>query len=249
MIHTEIESHPYLEEAIQSPYQTGQKSHILPNCSVIISGQSTEDMITDMDFGMTQYAQSISVYQNLLKVKGRRLRNWKQNTHWHWIWMRENGCSLDFNFISLSNPAVDKNWVCQHHLQQFIFGKWCHIMLYDVSLCSNFLRMAYLLNVSTFVVVAQIESYTFFLLFSSAHFTDHQLHFSYSIILALCVLLCCMHFSYHWHKIGNVSRQLTQIYKTVKLKQQDPCTMYSCTFGKGWVGRGCLYFIGMNVLW
>ena len=25
--------------------------------------------------------------------------------------------------------------------------------------------------------------------------------------------------------------------------------MYSCTFGKGWVGRGCLYFIGMSVLW
>ena len=26
-------------------------------------------------------------------------------------------------------------------------------------------------------------------------------------------------------------------------------TVYSCTFGRGWVGRGCLYFIGMNVFW
>ena len=38
--------------------------------------------------------------------------------------MRENGGSLDFNSISLANPAVDENWVCQHgRLQQFIFGK------------------------------------------------------------------------------------------------------------------------------
>ena len=25
--------------------------------------------------------------------------------------------------------------------------------------------------------------------------------------------------------------------------------MYRCTFGKGWVGRGCLYCTGMSVLW
>ena len=30
--------------------------------------------------------------------------------------MRENGDSLDFNFISLPNPTVDKNWVCRHRL-------------------------------------------------------------------------------------------------------------------------------------
>ena len=42
-------------------YQTGQKSHILPNCSVIISGQSTLDTISDMELGMTQYALSVSV--------------------------------------------------------------------------------------------------------------------------------------------------------------------------------------------
>ena len=26
-------------------------------------------------------------------------------------------------------------------------------------------------------------------------------------------------------------------------------TMYICTFRKGWVSRGCSYFIGVNVLW
>ena len=25
--------------------------------------------------------------------------------------------------------------------------------------------------------------------------------------------------------------------------------MYSCAFRKGWVGRGCLYFVGVSVLW
>ena len=44
---------------------------------------------------------------------------------WIWLWVRENGGSLDFNFISLLNSTVDKNWVCQHHFLQFIFGKWC----------------------------------------------------------------------------------------------------------------------------
>ena len=35
----EIKSNLYLEEAIQSSYQNGQKSHMLPTCSMIISGQ------------------------------------------------------------------------------------------------------------------------------------------------------------------------------------------------------------------
>ena len=26
-------------------------------------------------------------------------------------------------------------------------------------------------------------------------------------------------------------------------------TMYSCTIRRGWVGRGCLYFISMKVFW
>ena len=35
--------------------------------------------------------------------------------------MRENGGSLDLNFISLPKPAVDKNWVDRYHL--LILGK------------------------------------------------------------------------------------------------------------------------------
>ena len=57
---------------------------------------------------------TVHVYQNLLKC--RRLWSRKQNVRWHQIQMRENGSSLNFNFILLPNPAVDKNWVCQHCL-------------------------------------------------------------------------------------------------------------------------------------
>ena len=39
------------------------------------------------------------------------------------IRVRENGGSLDFNFILLLNSAVDDNWVCQHCLLQFILQK------------------------------------------------------------------------------------------------------------------------------
>jgi len=45
-------------------------------------------------------------------VKG--LRNQKQNVHWHWIQMRENGGSLNFIFISLPSPLGDENWVRWH---------------------------------------------------------------------------------------------------------------------------------------
>ena len=54
------------------------------------------------------------------------------------IWVRENGGSLDFNFISLLNSAVDENWVCQHHLLQFIFGKLCHVRCSE--LCKLFVN-------------------------------------------------------------------------------------------------------------
>ena len=42
---------------------------ILPNWSVIFSGQSTEDTIPDMEFGTKQYTYFVIViyYQNLLK--------------------------------------------------------------------------------------------------------------------------------------------------------------------------------------
>ena len=50
--------------------------------------------------------------------------------------MRENGGSLDLNFISLLNPAVDElNWVGWHQLLQFILGKWCCVR------CSNLFKL------------------------------------------------------------------------------------------------------------
>ena len=155
---------------------------------MIISGQLTQDMIPDMELGTTHYALSVSIYQNLLK--GRWLQNQNKNVGWHWIWVRENGGSLDFNFISLPNPAVDENWVCWHHLKQFIPGKWCHIQWFDLF--------------KLFVNGILPEHFHFFLcvygytLFLSAHFIDRQLHSSYSTILALCALgdaVCIFHTS------------------------------------------------------
>ena len=49
--------------------------------------------------------------------------------------MRENGGSLDFNFISLLNPAVDENWVCRHRLLQFFLE---NVAVYDFPIYSNF---------------------------------------------------------------------------------------------------------------
>ena len=74
---------------------------------------------------------TVRVYQNWLKC--RQIQSRKQNACWHQIHMRENGGSLDFNFISLPKPVVDKNWVCQHCL--LIFGKWCCVR------CSNLFRL------------------------------------------------------------------------------------------------------------
>ena len=123
--------------------------------------------------------------QNLLK--GRRLQNQKQNACWHRLRMRENGGNLNFNFILLPNPAVDENWVCWHCLQQFIFEKWCHVQCFDLF---NFLgewHIYWMFPLCVCVCVC-VQGQTFFLLFSSVHFIDRQLHSSYSIILAFCAL-------------------------------------------------------------
>ena len=70
----------------------------------------------------------------------------KQNTRRHRIRMRENGGSLDFNFISRLNPAVDENWVCRHRLLQFFL---CCVRCSD--LFKLFMWTANLLNVTTFL--------------------------------------------------------------------------------------------------
>ena len=62
----------------------------------------------------------------------RKLRNRKKKQHVDTVQMRENGSSLNFNFISIPNPAVDENWVCWHRLQQLIFGRWCCVHCFDL---------------------------------------------------------------------------------------------------------------------
>ena len=128
---------------------------------------------------------SVSAYIRIyLKAKERR------------VWMRENDGSHNFNFISLSNPAQidDKNWLCQHHLQ--LTSSWkmmLHMMFRSIqTFCERHIYWMFPLfflspqiDFFLFVVSPQRD---FFLSFSSAHFTDHQLHSSYSIILALCAL-------------------------------------------------------------
>ena len=127
--------------------------------------------------------------------------------------MRENGGSLNFNFVSLLNSAVDENWVCRHVCCSSSLE---NDAMYDVPSCANFLWTADFWG----------HKYTF-LLFSSAHFIAHELQSSYSIHhqfwLCRCVnfRLCCTHFSCHRHKMCNVSRWLTQISR----RQCDPCKL------------------------
>ena len=73
------------------------------------------------------------VISEFTKVEDYEIEN---KTRQHWIRMRENGGSLDFNFILLLNPAVDENWVYQHRLlfQSILtfsvtnkFTEHCHI--------------------------------------------------------------------------------------------------------------------------
>ena len=81
---------------------------------------------------------SLSVYNIRIywKVEGYENKN-KPHVDTQ-IQVRENGGSLNFNFISLLNSMVDENWVCQHRLLQFIFGKWCHVRSSD--LCRLFVN-------------------------------------------------------------------------------------------------------------
>ena len=105
--------------------------------------------------------------------------------------MRENGSSFSLNFISLPNPAVDdKNWVCWHHLQQFIFGKWCCVGCFDpfkFSMNSIFAEH-FLFSLST-----DRLSFYYFCLVTLQILSYIQV---YSVVLALCSLgyaVCIFH--------------------------------------------------------
>ena len=133
--------------------------------------------------------------------------------------MRENGGSLDFNFISLLNPTADENWVCRLHLLQFFLQKWYHS---NHARCSNLFKLfmctANLLNVTTFFC-ARID--LLFTIFICSHYrpwaTIRLLH-HFGFVMCVNSRLYCTHFSCHWHKIRKISRQLTQISK----RQHDP---------------------------
>ena len=164
-------------------------------------------------------ASSVSiytVYQNLLK--GRRLRNQKQNVHLHQIQMRENGSSLSFSFISLPNSMVNENWVCWY-LQQFIFKKWCHVWCFDrfKLFCVNgtFTERFHLCvclcvcaktDFCFTVFVCSLYNYRLSATFKLLH------HFGF-VRSRLSVHIFRTTDTNHWHKIRNISRWLTQISK------------------------------------
>ena len=93
--------------------------------SSVNKGRNFADLISDIFWSIDGgheprygiWNQAAKIYS---KAEDYEIEN---NTHRHRIRMRENGGSLDFNLISLLNPAVDKNWVCRHRLWQFFLQK------------------------------------------------------------------------------------------------------------------------------
>ena len=171
-----------------------------------------EDTISDMEFGTKQYAYFVSVlyYQNL--PKGRKLRNRKQNTRQHWIRMRENGSSLDFNFISLLNPAVDKNWVYRHHLLQFFLERMMFRSIQTFSVTSKFTEHYH-------IFCARIDLlFTIFVCSRYSLWATIRLLHNFGFVMCVNCRLNCTNFLCRWRKIRNVSRRLTQISK----RQHDP---------------------------
>ena len=123
--------------------------------------------------------------------------------------MRENGSSLDFNFISLLNSTVNKNWVCQQRLLQFFLGKWCRVRCSE--LCKLFVNINFL--------CAWIDLFIIFICsLYSPWATIRLLHHQFWLFMYINFRLCCTHFSCHRRKICNVSGQLVQISR----RQRDP---------------------------
>ena len=114
----------------------------------------------------------VRMYQNLLKC--RRLRNQKQNTRSHQI--RENGGSLDFNFILLLNSAVGENWV------------WWHRHLWKIMPCTMSRSIQILYEQQ------RIERFHFFVHGRLSFYYFHLVAFVSSIISALQV--CALILSY-----------------------------------------------------
>ena len=101
----QILMNPHLEQEL-APYQTDQKMNTLPK------------WVSDIFWSINKRTWSEKWILNDQKKSAFnqrwKLRNWKQNVHWHQIWMRENRTSLDLIFILIPSPVVDENWVNQH---------------------------------------------------------------------------------------------------------------------------------------
>ena len=162
-------------------------------------------------------ACSLSVFIIIYsKADAKRLQ--KQNTCWHQIWIRENGSSFSFSFISLPNSMVNENWVCWY-LQQFIFKKWCHVWCFDrfKLFCVNgtfteHFHLCVCLCVCAktdfcfTVFVCSLYNYRLSATFKLLH------HFGF-VRSRLSVHIFRTTDTNHWHKIRNISHWLTQISK------------------------------------
>ena len=142
-------------------------------------------------------------------TQSRSLRNQNKTCVDTRIWVRENGSSLDFN--SLLNSMVDENWVCQHHLLQFILRKWCCVQCSEPCKCTKCLNF--------FGVCAQTDLFIIFICsLYSLWATIRLLHHQFWLCMCINFRLRCTHFSCQWRKIRHGSHRLTQISK----RQCDP---------------------------
>ena len=115
---------------------------------------------------------------------------------------------------------VDENWVCQHRLLQFIFGRLCHVWCSD--LCKLFMNGKFTKHFH--FLCAQIDLlFIIFVCSLYSPWTTVRLlhHFGFYVLIwgyAVCIFLC------HWCKIYNVLRWLMQISE----RQCDPCFCSPC---------------------
>ena len=109
--------------------------------------------------------------------------------------MRENASSLDFNFISLLNPAVDKNWVYRHHLLQFFLEQMMFRSIQTFSVTSKFTEHYH-------IFCARIDLlFTIFVCSRYRPWATIWLLHHFGFVMCVNSRLYCMHFSCHWRKI------------------------------------------------